>query len=193
MSPGPPCSTPHWQRWSVAFCLTRFIASSLWIAPHQLSYFNELVGGPDGGRFHLNDSNIDWGQNLPALKRWYDAHPEARPLHLAYFGMLDPRMMGIEYALPPKGPTAPGDWQREDQQHLGPQPGWHAINVCTLHGLYFTLPNGRGGEEYIGEQYFSYFQRFRPVAKAGQSIFIYHVMHDEVYRVRNELGIKPLP
>ena len=193
LSPTPPCQPPRWQRTSVALCLTWFIASSLWFAPEHLSYFNELVGGPDGGRFHLIDSNIDWGQNLPALKRWYDAHPEARPFHLAYFGMMDPSVLGIEYTLPPKGPTAPGDFLRDDPSSFGPQPGWHAVSVSPLMGHFFSLPDGKGGMDYMGEQYFTYFQRFRPVAKAGHSIFIYHVTHDEANRVRNELGMKPLP
>src|SRR5262249_48600119 len=30
--------------------------------PEHLSYFNELAGGPTGGREHLLDSNLDWGQ-----------------------------------------------------------------------------------------------------------------------------------
>ena len=188
----PRCQSPIWQRWSLALCLTWFIASSLRFAPEHLSYFNELVGGPDDGRFHLVDSNIDWGQNLPALKRWYDAHPEARPLRLAYFGMMDPRVLGIEYSLPPKGPTAPGDFRRDDQQHFGPQPSWYAISVSTLHGHYFTLPNGQGGLDYVGDESFTYLQRFRPVAKAGHSIFIHHVMHDEANRVRSELGLRLL-
>ena len=40
------------------------VASSLWVYPHSLSYFNEAAGGPAGGHNHLVDSNIDWGQDL---------------------------------------------------------------------------------------------------------------------------------
>src|SRR5262249_7851783 len=41
------------------------------VAPHHLSYFNELVGGPTRGMYHLDDSNIDWGPDLPTLSRWH--------------------------------------------------------------------------------------------------------------------------
>lgn len=36
--------------------------SCLRVAPHQLAYFNELVGGPGQGYRYLSDSNLDWGQ-----------------------------------------------------------------------------------------------------------------------------------
>src|SRR5262249_5440140 len=51
------------------------LASVVRITPHHLSYFNELVGGPTRGLLYLDDSNIDWGQDLPSLRRWLDAHP----------------------------------------------------------------------------------------------------------------------
>lgn len=64
--------------------------SSLRITPHFLAYFNELAGGPRAGWRHLVDSSLDWGQDLPGLKRWLDAHPSARPVYLSYFGTGEP-------------------------------------------------------------------------------------------------------
>ena len=43
--------------------------SAATIAPHYLSYFNRLSGGPETGYHYLADSNIDWGQDLPALRK----------------------------------------------------------------------------------------------------------------------------
>ena len=37
------------------------------IAPHPLSFFNVLAGGPSAGRELLVDSNLDWGQDLARL------------------------------------------------------------------------------------------------------------------------------
>jgi hypothetical protein len=37
------------------------------IHPHELSYFNPLVGGPERGRRILTDSNVDWGLELSRL------------------------------------------------------------------------------------------------------------------------------
>ena len=64
--------------------------------PRYLSYFNLFAGGPRGGFRYLADSNIDWGQDLPALKAWVDANG-SRPVYLAYFGTADPKAYGIPY------------------------------------------------------------------------------------------------
>ena len=40
-----------------------YVASALFIYPHYLEYFNELVGGPKNGYKYLLDSNLTWGQN----------------------------------------------------------------------------------------------------------------------------------
>jgi hypothetical protein len=44
-----------------------FLASSLWVFPHSLSYFNESIGGPLHGPRHLLGSCVDWGQDLRYL------------------------------------------------------------------------------------------------------------------------------
>jgi 4-amino-4-deoxy-L-arabinose transferase-like glycosyltransferase len=57
---------------AVVFSLTLLIwfeASSLWIYPHSLSYFNESIGGPLNGTEHLLGSNVDWGQDLIYLEQ----------------------------------------------------------------------------------------------------------------------------
>ena len=40
------------------------------IAPHHLSYFNEIAGGPARGDRVLIDSNLDWGQDEGRLREW---------------------------------------------------------------------------------------------------------------------------
>ena len=69
---------------------------SLWVYPHSLSYFNLLSGGPTRGYRHLVDSNIDWGQDLPALAAWQRAHPGAPPMRLHYFGSAAPAAYGVQ-------------------------------------------------------------------------------------------------
>lgn len=179
----------EWPLGAVAVAaLTWSVGSSLWVYPHNLSYFNELVGGPTGGPRHLLDSNVDWGQDLFYLKRWLDEHPEARPLGLAYFGPVDPRLAGIDFTPPPRGPT-PGEVHTAYDQRLGPHPGWFAVSVNLLHGMSFGAPDGRGGTVTTGRSTYTYFQRFRPVALAGYSIYIYHINSNEANRVRSELGL----
>ena len=153
------------------------VISSLCVLPHSLSYFNELVGGPEGGHSHLGGSNADWGQDLLYLGQWYGAHREARPLHVAYdLSLVDPREAGIAWSQVPVGPhsdTADG----RAIATLGPLPGWYAVSVNKIHNR---------------ERDFDYFLEFKPVAIAGYSIYIYHIGVEEANRVRRKLGLPPV-
>ncbi len=167
------------------------VGSSLWVYPHCLSYFNELVGGPENGSAHLVDSSIDWGQDLFYLRDWLKAHPEARPLGLAYFGYFDPHVTGIGYALPPEGPTNAAEIAGPYADELGPHPGWFAVSVTMLRGYGFPIPDGHGGVRTYPLNSFSYFLRFRPVARAGWSIYIYYITPGECAQARQTMGLPP--
>ncbi len=65
------------------------LAANLWIHPHYLSYFNELIGGPDRAYKYLVDSNLDWGQDLRRLAAYARKFPD-EPVKLAYFGSAPP-------------------------------------------------------------------------------------------------------
>ncbi len=71
------------------------IGEALRIYPHHLAYFNTLAGGPERGPHLLDDSNSDWGQDLPGLAAWQRAHPDARPFRLLYFGTAPPEAYGV--------------------------------------------------------------------------------------------------
>lgn len=163
----------------VAAALTWSVGSSLTVYPHSLSYFNELVGGPRHGGEHLQDSNIDWGQDLYFLKDWLDDHPDVRLDGLAYSGFVGPPLAGI--------PQTPVPMAARDSEHhngdgslskAGPQPGWYALSVSSLYGH---------------RSQYRYFLRLTPVATAGYSIYIYHITRDEANRVRRELGLPEVP
>jgi len=84
---------------ALALCLLWMAIESLSIRPHYLAYFNQLVGGPSHAYRHLVDSSLDWGQDLPGLKRWLDrqglGEHSATPVYLSYFGTGDPAYYGI--------------------------------------------------------------------------------------------------
>jgi hypothetical protein len=86
--------------------LTWHVAESATIRPNYLAYFNQLAGGPSEGYKHLADSSLDWGQDLPALKRWLDdeglQRPGASAVYLSYFGTARPDYYGIK-AIPLAG------------------------------------------------------------------------------------------
>ncbi len=178
--------------WVAGAAVAWAVASSLWVYPHSLSYFNELAGGPANGSAHLLDSNIDWGQDLLFLRDWMKEHPEARPLHLAYFGFFDPRAAGIEFTLPPPGPASPEEASSPQGQEIGPHPGWYAVSVAMMRGCEFGIPDGKGGYPWFHLNTFSYFQRFQPVARAGWSIYIYHITPEECTRARAAMGLPAL-
>ncbi|MBN1960728.1 MAG: glycosyltransferase family 39 protein [Deltaproteobacteria bacterium] len=46
------------------------VQASVQTAPHYLAYFNEIVGGSNGGFRYLSDSNVDWGQDVAQLSLW---------------------------------------------------------------------------------------------------------------------------
>ena len=70
------------------------IASQLLIHPYQLAYFNEISGGWKNGIHLLSDSNLDWGQGLPALKQFLDEHPHDR-IAIDPYGYALPSAYGI--------------------------------------------------------------------------------------------------
>jgi len=75
------------------------VVSLLRAYPHQLAYFNEAAGGPARGDEYASGSNLDWGQDLIALRRWIDAQHLGR-IQLLYYGRVDPAVYGIDYEVP---------------------------------------------------------------------------------------------
>jgi hypothetical protein len=151
------------------------VGSSLAVQPHPLAYFNELAGGPSNGHAHLVDGDLDWGQDLLDLKEWLDEHPEARPLGLVYFNVIDPRVIGLDYYLPPL---------REHSSCIGDcapalAPGFYAVSATLLRGKSFPAPTGQGAFENLPVNACDVFAGRLPVARAGYSIFIFHVQPEE--------------
>ena len=176
------------RRWFAGAALSCSVLSCLSVYPHCLAYFNALGGGPLGGHRHLLGSNIDWGQDLLYLRSWLDEHPEARPLRLAYFGLTDPRVAGIDFELPPRVGAARESPATPDE---GPLPGWYAVSVNYLRGYRISAFDGTGRNVPVDDDY-AYFLQWQPVAVAGRSIYIYHVTLADANRLRRRLRLPPL-
>lgn len=65
-------------------------AETLAVHPHELSFFNRLAGGPEKGSLWLNDSNLDWGQDLVRLARELERRGASDGTTVAYFGGASP-------------------------------------------------------------------------------------------------------
>jgi hypothetical protein len=137
----------HWVRWLMASLLAAllvwFIGASLFIRPHYLAYFNEWAGGPRQGYLHLVDSSLDWGQDLPGLRRYLDSHGLNQPgktrVYVAYFGTGDPAYYGIHARLLPailQNPE-PADARRLVPPLTG---GCYCISATSLQALYQYYP-----------------------------------------------------
>ena len=86
---------PLWPRVATALGLAGLVAAVAASHPYELTYFNILAGGPEGGRHILADSNLDWGQGLETLARLQREQPRFRDITLYYFGDTDPAHYGV--------------------------------------------------------------------------------------------------
>jgi len=104
---------------------------------HPLSYFNELAPTPAARLRLLGDSNLDWGQGLPALRAWMRA--EGVPcVYLSAFGGCPPRVYGIDHV------PLPGFGALERPVPRSLPPGlakvYVAVFATNLQGIYLIDP-----------------------------------------------------
>lgn len=152
--------------WLVIVLLGWYMISSLNTYPHYLSYFNELSGGVDNGYKHVVDSNYDWGQDLKRLSQYIKENNIER-IKIDYFGGGD-----LNYYLGDK-------WEGIDRYEPN-QKGWLAISATHLQG-------GKGYPVHGFDQptqYYRWLDSYSPVARAGKSIFIYHIDNSFVLKGR---------
>jgi hypothetical protein len=147
---------------------TAVVLISLWQWPHYIPYFNLLAGGPANSWRLLSDSNVDWGQDLPALAAWQ--RETGQSLKLSYFGTAHPSAYGLIFEPLPTWAPGPeqGDPARQAYNPANPAPGHYAISVTNLHGVVL------GAERDA----FAWFRQREPLARIGSSIFIYVVEAD---------------
>jgi hypothetical protein len=152
-------------RWMIAAPLIFTAVSVLRVAPHQLAYFNEFIGGPGHGYRYLTDSNLDWGQDLKGVKEYIEK--EKLPIiYLSYFGTAPPAYYGIRYQY------VPGAWPLEWPPPIDKVPGDAprkilAISASNLYDVATAY-----------DPLFRWLQTRRPIEKIGYSIFIYDLTDD---------------
>lgn len=136
-----------------ASLLAVLAAGTLRVHPDQLAYFNAAAGGPSRGYEILDDSNLDWGQDLKRLKLWMNRNG-VDAIRLLYPWNGNPAYYGIR-----SEPVTAHDWL------VAPRPGLYAISVQALV---------RGRETARAEGAASdWLDRYRPVDRIGYSFLVY--------------------
>ena len=122
-----------------------YIAIAITTYPFYLSYFNELIGGPDQGYKYVIDSNIDWGQDLLRLKRSIGLKNLSH-IHVSLYG--------------------PEEWLFREYEEITCEStnGWFAVSVNRLVGF-------RPGLDKCLEL----LRKINPVDNVGNSILLYYV------------------
>ncbi len=144
----PVVSNAGWKRLALAIPVAWLVVSSIGAWPHYIPYFNEAVGGSKNGARLLDDSNLDWGQDLVEL-------PESmrrlgmQSVRLFYHGSADPKWYGIS--------VEPATLQQLARH----EPGNYAISqhlVIRMRTVGITWPSLE-----------------KPGGRAGTSILLYKV------------------
>lgn len=155
---------PQRARWAVSVGVACLAVISLLNWPHYLPYFNWLSGGPNRGHLYLLDSNLDWGQDLIAL-RDYMNREGIDEIGLAYFGRVPPEVYGVRYrpfvaAADLGGGSAVGG------------PRYVAISANFLWGLTYIV-NGDPSAWLPNADIYRPFRSRRPRAILGHSIYVF--------------------
>jgi hypothetical protein len=148
--------------------LSAWMVCSVRYHPQHLAYFNELAGGPSGGRRHLLDSNLDWGQDLGRLADFLHER-RVDDIGLAYFGTVPPAALGISYHIPPS--------------HI-PQPGRFAVSVNFEQGMPHWVRTPQNEIRPVDINDYAYFRAFEPIARIGYTFDVFDLSTDDIARWR---------
>tara|TARA_R110000782_G_scaffold17576_13_gene48996 strand:- start:146 stop:1702 length:1557 start_codon:yes stop_codon:yes gene_type:complete len=140
-----------------AALLTSNIIVTLIAYPHYISYFNIPAGGAINGPNLLDDSNIDWGQDLLALAEWQKYNSPEEPINLMYFGSMNPELYGLYFRPMPR------------HELIKPSKGIYAIST---HYLIYTRKLA-----YWNNKHIDWLKLYEPIDYVGNSIYIYQFSH----------------
>jgi hypothetical protein len=163
------------RRAAVVLLLVAQLISSILAHPHQATYVNSAFG--DTYRVHrlINDSNIDWGGDLPLLAEWM-RQSDVSAINFSYFGSSRPESYGItDYRsiLP--------DWGQAMDMPPQSMPDLDRPTVVSL----FTL-------EWVREAYPGLFDRDPDIRLNSMVVFlppyaVTQIRNRDVERVESEL------
>jgi hypothetical protein len=132
--------------------------------PGLLAYANEAWGGPSKTHLYLSDSNVDWGQQLKAVKHYLETHP-SQPCYFAYSaqGPVDFRDYGINCRVLPTGSAL---WAGLDVMRFGEDP--------NVSGTVLISDGELAGVDIPGnENPYTQFKSIRPAEVIDRGVYVY--------------------
>ena len=143
--------------------------------PNYLSYFNEIIGGGQNANKYFSDSGVDWGQDLKRLKTYVDDHHEIKHIAVDYFGGGLPAYYFCQRTYDDSGQLIATE-DGYDCSHRIFEP-WHSENG-TYTGQYIAvsetfLENDRYYAKLYGQTGYGYLRARQPIAKIGNSIYVF--------------------
>jgi len=154
---------------------------SFTIYPHYLAYFNAFIGGPANGYKHLVDSSLDWGQDLPGLKKWIDNHrnssQDSTSYYLSYFGSDVPEMYGLNVHFLPGFHD-----KREQNDAIKIKPGIYCISASILQGVY--TPFYGEWQSKCERQFQTLLKNINSIEHTFKKDGELHIPHDQVKNYR---------
>lgn len=132
-----------------------YVFSAVNVYPNHLAYFNELVGGSKNGHKYLDDSNVEWGQDLKRLAEYQKNSPDLK-VGYAWGAFIDLERYGIKNIV---------SLSSKENLWLNPK-GKYAIstNIVIRTGL---------ASQKFGDDRLNWMDRYKPIDRIGQSFFIY--------------------
>ncbi len=124
----------RWANILIGLLLAVLVLESAIIRPHYLAYFNQSVGGPSKAYRYLVDSSLDWGQDLPGLKKWLERNVDKdENVYLSYFGHGSP----VYYRIRARRLAGFTDFDRSARIHItvGLEPGVYCISATMLQTI----------------------------------------------------------
>jgi hypothetical protein len=139
------------------------VLDTLATTPNHLAYFNEFINRNRAYEV-LVDSNLDWGQDLVALRDWQQRTGVSN-LNLAYYGTAHPAVYGVQANLLPSFTL----------NEFGPEVDGFNANALPAGHYAVSATSLQLGTLYSRWKLYDAFKGRQPDRRVGQSLLIYDV------------------
>jgi 4-amino-4-deoxy-L-arabinose transferase-like glycosyltransferase len=147
--------------WAMAAVALLVVAAAEALAgePYPLSFFNRFAGAHADQL--VNDSAVDWGQGLVALRDELKRRGIGR-IYMTYHGTTDPALYGIDYV-----PYLGGEF--------GDASDWYAVSSYYLMGLPQRMVTPQGRTRGFARFDLWYFRQRPPTARPARCMYLYRL------------------